>query len=100
MAKPDLKLSIKPKDGGERIYPGAAWKSDRGDSYNFRLDDGWALLTPDGQKITFGRDGSHYADIYPKRDDDGGRRSGGGGRGRQHRDDFGGFDDDPDAALF
>ena len=92
MAKPDLKLSIKPKDGGERIYPGAAWKSDRGDSYNFRLDDGWALLTPDGQKITFGREGSHYADIYPKREDD--------GRRQRPAQDFGGDFDDGSGVPF
>ena len=91
MAKPDLKLSVKLKDNGERVYPGAAWKSDRGDSFNFKLDDGWCLVAPDGTKYTSGRDGNAYFDVYTKRED---------GPARKPPEDFGGdFDDASDVPF-
>ncbi len=67
--RPDIKLSVKLKDGEQRHYPLAAWTKDRGQGLSGKLDEGWKLVGPDGVEYTSGREGNAWIDIYDNRDE-------------------------------
>lgn len=60
-ARPDIKLAAKNKATGERVYWASGWRTDRG--VNLVLDQRVQLLI-DGVAVTFGREGTHYLDMF------------------------------------
>ena len=88
-ARPDIKLSVKLKDGGQRHYPMAAWKNERGISG--KLEEGWKLIGPDGAEYTSGKEGNSWFDVYDNREDSGAKPASDADR---PRDTGGGFGDD------
>lgn len=98
--RPELKITIKPVDGGERVSLFAFWRRDNG-KLNGSLDRrvrGIRVVLDDGTHVDLRRvDGkhTHWIDCFEERND--GKREA-GGYGQSQRDDFppdgGGFDDD------
>lgn len=74
-ARPDIKLSVKLKDGDQRHYPLAAWTKDRGQGLSGKLDEGWKLVGPDGVEYTSGKEGNAWIDIYDNREDSGAKQT-------------------------
>lgn len=60
-ARPDIKLAAKNKATGERVHWASGWRTDRG--VNLVLDKRVQLLI-DGKPVTFGREGTHYLDMF------------------------------------
>lgn len=59
--RPDIKLAAKNKVTGERVYWASGWRTERG--VNLVLDKRVQLLI-DGVAVTFGREGTHYLDMF------------------------------------
>ena len=59
--RPDIRLGVKNKSTGERVYWASGWRGDRG--INLSLDKRATLLI-DGKPVTFGREGTHYFDMF------------------------------------
>lgn len=93
--KPELKIAIKPVDGGERVSLFAFWRRDNG-KLSGSLDrrvKGIRVVLEDGSHVDLRRvDGkhTHWIDCFEESDGGGGPRSGGysGGGGSRHGDDF------------
>jgi hypothetical protein len=66
MGKPSQKIIAKQRDA-ERGTKGtpvlAAWPNDFG-GMNWRLEEGWKLVGPNGETVTTGRDGNAYLNGY------------------------------------
>lgn len=59
--RPDIRLGVKNKATGERVYWASGWRGDRG--INLSLDKRATLLI-DGVEVSFGREGTHYLDLF------------------------------------
>lgn len=60
-ARPDIKLGVKNKLTGERVYWASGWRGDLG--VNLAIDKRATLLI-DGVAVSFGREGTHYFDMF------------------------------------
>lgn len=93
--RPAIKVRVKSKESGTTFYVLAAWEDERG-RLSGRLEEGWTLVSPEGHKITTGREGNAFLDVYdnrgengpPRRDTRGAPEHRGGG-GFSGGDDFG-----------
>jgi hypothetical protein len=66
--RPVIKIVAKPKERGSKGRPFVAvW--DRGDFMSGSLEKGWKLIDPEGNEVTFGRDGDHWLNCYDERKD-------------------------------
>ena len=59
--RPDITLAAKDKETGKRVYWASGWRSERG--VNLLLRENVRLIV-DGVELTFGRDGTHYLDMF------------------------------------